>query len=152
MKLEKVEYKKDWSAPAKRHPHTVAREFVLQCLYMKELNKEGELNELYANYLNRNFYAKKLYEAVLQNQTTIDAMIKKLAANWEIKRIAAVERNILRLAIVELQVFPKHSFKIVINEAVDLAKKYSNNEAGGFINGVLDQLKPSPRTIQQIIP
>ena len=71
---------------------------------------------------------------------TIDALIDQTAEHWSVKRMAIVDRNILRMAVSELRLNPDLSVKIVINEAVDIAKAFGAAESGGFINGILDAI------------
>jgi N utilization substance protein B len=135
MKIEQVDDAP--STPNKlKHPNSFSRELVLQYLYMQELNENAE------PFISSTLFAQKLYETVIINKSTFDATITKLADNWHISRIATVEKNILRLAMAELKAFPNTPFNVVIDEAVELAKLFSNKEAGAFVNGILDQLKP----------
>jgi transcription antitermination factor NusB len=86
-------------------------------------------------------FAEPLIRGAIQNREAIDAHIKKFAKNWELHRIAAVDRNILRLAIFEM-LFREDIPPIVsINEAVDIAKKFSTQDSGKFVNGILDKVK-----------
>ncbi|MFT5030174.1 MAG: N utilization substance protein B [Candidatus Binatia bacterium] len=88
-------------------------------------------------------FAEPLVFGVLDNQERIDAEIVKHAANWSLERIAVVDRNILRLAIYEM--FYRHDIPpvVTINEAVDIAKRFSTDESGKFVNGILDKIKAS---------
>lgn len=81
--------------------------------------------------------ADKLFEGAVQEIGTLDEIITKHADNWRIERLAAIDRAVLRLAIHELRV-GETPFKVVLNEAVDLAKKFSSEDSGSFVNGVLD--------------
>ena len=86
-------------------------------------------------------FAEPLIKGVLQNRDAIDEHIKKHAKNWDFHRIAAVDRNIMRLAIYEM-LFREDIPPIVsINEAVDIAKKFSTQDSGKFVNGILDKIK-----------
>lgn len=87
-------------------------------------------------------FADKLFEGAAKDVTTLDAIIAKHATNWRFERLAAIDRAILRLAIYELS-GAETPPKVVLNEAVDLAKKYSSEEAGSFVNGVLDAVHKS---------
>jgi N utilization substance protein B len=71
----------------------------------------------------------------------IDERITRHAANWELKRMAALDRNILRLAACELVNFSEVPFKVVIDEAVELAKLYGTDESGRFVNGIIDSIR-----------
>jgi N utilization substance protein B len=82
-------------------------------------------------------FANQLFEGAAHDATNLDGLIAKHAANWRLDRISAIDRAILRLALHELRATDTPP-KIVINEAVDLAKKFSSEDAGGFVNGVLD--------------
>lgn len=88
-------------------------------------------------------FAEPLIFGVLDNQERIDAEIVKHAANWSIERIAVVDRNILRLAIYEMFYRQDIPPVVTINEAVDIAKRFSTEESGKFVNGILDKIKAS---------
>jgi len=86
-------------------------------------------------------FADPLIRGVLEHREELDERIKKYARNWDFHRIAAVDRNIMRLAIFEM--FHREDIPPVvsINEAVDIAKKFSTHESGKFVNGILDQIR-----------
>lgn len=86
-------------------------------------------------------FAAELAIGVTENFSAIDAKISQHAANWQLKRMAVVDRNILRIGCFELMFREDIPFKVSINEAVELAKKYSSLEAGKFVNGILDKVK-----------
>ncbi|MDG5815729.1 transcription antitermination factor NusB [Chitinispirillales bacterium ANBcel5] len=85
-------------------------------------------------------YAKDLVDKTLSNLEQIDDILVSKAQNWEIRRMAAVDRNVLRLAITELTYFPKVPYKVVIDEAVEIAKTFGTSESGKFVNGILDSI------------
>jgi len=86
-------------------------------------------------------FADPLIRGTLEHRDAIDEHIKKHAKNWEFHRIAAVDRNIMRLAIYEM-LFREDIPPIVsINEAVDIAKKFSTQDSGKFVNGILDKVR-----------
>jgi transcription antitermination protein NusB len=86
-------------------------------------------------------FAEPLIRGTLEHRDAIDEHIKKHAKNWEFHRIAAVDRNIMRLAIYEM-LFREDIPPIVsINEAVDIAKKFSTQDSGKFVNGILDKIR-----------
>ncbi len=87
-------------------------------------------------------FANQLFEGAVRDSTGLDEQITKFAANWRIERMASIDRAILRLAIHEMRATDTPP-KVVINEAVDLAKKYSSEDAGGFVNGILDSFRKS---------
>lgn len=86
-------------------------------------------------------FAEPLIRGVLQHRSTIDEEIKKLAKNWDLSRMAVVDRNILRLAMFEMLHRDDIPPIVSINEAVDIAKKFSTQESGRFVNGILDKFK-----------
>ena len=86
-------------------------------------------------------FAEPLIRGTLQHRDAIDAEIKKHAQNWDLHRMAAVDRNILRLAIFEMLHRDDIPPVVSINEAVDIAKKFSTEDSGKFVNGILDKVK-----------
>ncbi len=86
-------------------------------------------------------FADPLIRGCLEHREESDVIIQKYAANWSLHRIAAVDRNVLRLAIFEM--FHRDDIPPVvsINEAVDIAKKFSTEDSGKFVNGLLDRVK-----------
>jgi len=85
-------------------------------------------------------YADSLVEGVIKNKLSIDGAISKYTTNWQIDRIATVDRNILSIATFELLFSADIPPKVSINEAVEVAKKYGDQESGKFVNGVLDKI------------
>ena len=86
-------------------------------------------------------FSESLVRGVCGSLSDIDKKISNYATNWQLKRIAVIERNILRIAGFELLYLNDIPPKVSINEAVELAKKYSGQEAAKFVNGVLDKIK-----------
>ena len=86
-------------------------------------------------------FADPLIRGTLEHRDEADGLIKKHAINWELHRIAAVDRNILRLAIYEMLHREDIPPIVSINEAVDIAKKFSTQDSGKFVNGILDKVK-----------
>jgi N utilization substance protein B len=126
-----------------------ARELALQTLYALEVNDEqGEWRIVFERIAEGAFCApeNKLYarELVLKTRSALDSIDERItrhASNWELKRMAALDRNILRLAVCELLHFPDVPFKVVIDEAVELAKAYGTEESGRFVNGIIDSVR-----------
>ena len=87
-------------------------------------------------------FANQLFEGAAHDAKNLDELITKHAANWRLERISAIDRAILRLALHEMRATDT-PHKVVINEAVELAKKFSSEEAGGFVNGILDAYRKS---------
>jgi N utilization substance protein B len=120
----------------------------VQFLYQFDLNG-GSLDEALplfwqtqsdVNDTGRQF-AEELIRGVVERRALIDEKIGKYTENWDLPRIAAVDRNILRLAIYEMLYRDDIPPVVSINEAVDIAKKFSTRESGAFVNGILDRLK-----------
>lgn len=128
------------------------REAAVQMLYQFDLQGESHLEDREAFWLLREnpqqekipaktrIFAEQLVEGVHTHREMIDAKIRACTANYELHRLAAVDRNILRVAIYELF----HSLDIapivIINEAIEIAKKFGTEKSGGFVNGVLDRI------------
>jgi len=123
-----------------------AREIALQVLYQLDIGP-GNPQEALAIYFE-NFrpseksreFSRRLIEGVCAHREEIDRLIEENAENWTLKRMATVDRNILRLAAFELMHCPDIPFKASLNEAIELAKRYGNDDSGAFINGILDKV------------
>ncbi len=126
-------------------PRSRARELVLQALYALECGEEAPGDDLFnidpddLPPPRAMTYARQLFDLVRSNTEEADKRIERLATNWDIKRIAAIDLNILRLAIVELDHMVDVPVKVILNEAIELAKKFSTVESSSFVNGILDQ-------------
>jgi N utilization substance protein B len=86
-------------------------------------------------------YAARLVEGAWQNREAIDARLKAVARNWDLRRMANVDRNVLRLAVYELAWCADVPPKVAINEAIEIGKKFSTANTGGFVNGILDRVR-----------
>ncbi|MBU6401915.1 MAG: transcription antitermination factor NusB [Verrucomicrobia bacterium] len=86
-------------------------------------------------------FADTLVRGTLEHREEIDAHIRRHARNWDLHRMAVVDRNVLRLAIHEMLHRPDIPPVVSINEAVDIAKKFSTEDSGKFVNGILDKVK-----------
>jgi transcription antitermination protein NusB len=125
------------------------REVALQLLFHWDLNlqempqeKDFELFWGLCNVIPRTrSFATTVLNGVIANQATIDSKITRYTANYELKRISAVDRNILRMAIYEMLYAADVPPIVAINEAIDIAKKFGTEESGKFVNGVLDRVK-----------
>lgn len=124
-----------------------AREYALQILFQIDFTEKKlgrrELDEFWADKKeNREIreFAEELVKGSLEKLEDIDALIEKLAENWILERMAAVDRNILRLAAFEILYRKDIPSAVTINEALEIAKKYSSSESAPFLNGVLDRL------------
>ncbi|MDD5259820.1 MAG: transcription antitermination factor NusB [bacterium] len=124
-----------------------AREIALQMIYSIDVSK-SDIKDSLNLYWEHNpdehevvAFANMLSTGTMENLAKIDELITQYTKNWNLKRMASVDRNILRVAIYELVFYKETPVNVVINEAVELAKKYSTNESGGFVNGILDKVK-----------
>jgi transcription antitermination protein NusB len=86
-------------------------------------------------------FAESLFEGTVLRLKEIDKVIQKHAKNWRLVRMAAVDRNVLRLAVFEFISGSKTPDSVVINEALEIAKKFSTHESAQFVNGILDSIK-----------
>lgn len=124
-----------------------SRELALQALYSYEITADGDIERAIAaiattmEYESQcSEYAQTLVESVLLDQSEIDTLVQRHAANWELRRMAATDRNILRIAVAELKA-NEVPYKVVIDEAVEIAKLYGTDESGKFVNGILDSIR-----------
>ncbi|MBU1084625.1 MAG: transcription antitermination factor NusB [Candidatus Omnitrophota bacterium] len=127
---------------------TVSREIALKVLYAGDITKETmeETEEKY--WLNNpgksksiKDFAQQLIRGVNSNYAEIDKVISACATNWNMDRMASIDRNILRIAVYELLHEESTPAKVVINEAIEMAKKYGDENSGRFVNGILDEIK-----------
>ncbi|MFH1858123.1 MAG: transcription antitermination factor NusB [Candidatus Omnitrophota bacterium] len=125
---------------------TRARELALMALYQTEIAKlpaEDSLKVFWeAQKADEEIkdFASSLVTGTIGHQKQIDEIISRHADNWKLSRMAAVDRNILRLAAYELLFVKEIPPKVSLNEAVELAKKFGDVESGRFVNGILDQI------------
>lgn len=124
----------------------LAREIALQILFQTEFAPQMSLSalaEVYGQSFDENTmdYALQLIRGVQNNQSPIDSKIQASSNHWKLDRMATIDRNILRIAVFEMAIMPNPlKSNIVINEAVEIAKKFSTTDSAGFINGLLDQI------------
>lgn len=126
-----------------------ARESAMQILYQHDVTEQpiDELLESYWNQFRENadegirLYASRLARGTLQHLEEIDQLITRRAANWRLSRMALVDRNILRLAVYEFLHENDTPRIVAINEALEIARRYSTYEATQFINGLLDAIR-----------
>ncbi len=122
-----------------------AREIVLQALYEAEFSDKPR-EEVFSDQINRREpgdeiteHAHRLFVAVMENISDLDGRIESSLENWDMERIAIVDKNILRFALTEILYFEDVPSRVIINEAIEVAHRYSTAEAGRFINGLLDR-------------
>lgn len=85
-------------------------------------------------------YTERLVRGVCERGSTLDSVIERAADNWEIRRMAIVDRNLLRMAAFEMLHADDIPLKVAINEAVELAKRYGEEDSSKFVNGILDKI------------
>ncbi|MFL6299702.1 MAG: transcription antitermination factor NusB [Terriglobales bacterium] len=124
-----------------------SRELVLQMLFQSDMGKQT------ADQVTKTFWAQRsdveddargfaedLFRVANERLPEIDAVIQKHAENWRLERMAAVDRNVLRAGVAEFLGYPKTPKPVIINEALEIARKFSSPESVHFINGVLDSI------------
>ncbi len=122
-----------------------AREIALQALFQEDLNPNNSLENLGAFLAARlqeeplREFAKQLVLGVKRNQEELDQLLAEKAANWSIPRMAATDRNLLRLGAYEIR-YSDTPDRVAIDEAIELAKRYGTANSPQFINGILDKL------------
>jgi len=129
---------------------TQAREFAMQVLYQMDIthdNSDACLNNFWHGHCEEEIddsikeFTGTIVKGVAANLKALDEKISQYATNWQLSRMAVVDRNILRMGGFELIFCADIPPKVSINEAVDLAKRYSGPEAGKFVNAILDKIK-----------
>lgn len=125
-------------------PRRRARELVLKRLYAAEV-EEIDTDEMIERIVDeeslseRNLeFVRQFFSLVRKHRDWADRVIGELAEHWKVERIALIDHILMRMALVELREMPDTPVKVAINEAIELAKKYSTGESSSFINGILD--------------
>lgn len=135
-----------------------AREFCLQFLYhlqlpaFQSLKKNEDTVEIFERLQEfketlglelsseNQAYVTTLVKGIIKNHEEIEGILTKYLKNWKLSRVSKIEHTLFILSIYELKFHPEIPGKVVINEAIELGKKYSTKEAGGFLNGILDSI------------
>jgi N utilization substance protein B len=124
-----------------------ARELALQVLYACEAGNDEAFEQVLGTFGEETTgseviarYAKNLVKSVLDSKEKIDELLSKHTANWDLKRMTVIDRNILRMAVGELLFFKETPYRVVIDEAVEIAKIYGTEESWKFVNGVIDSI------------
>lgn len=133
-----------------------AREHSLQFLYQVDLLKSSserididkQINLYWANKDKQPErevidFSNRINAGTAENLDAVDEIISKYSKNWKLSRISKIDMNILRIAVYELLFMKDVPAKVVINEAIEIAKKYGTEESGSFINGILDNISKS---------
>ncbi|MCS7083034.1 MAG: transcription antitermination factor NusB [Bacteroidetes bacterium] len=133
------------------------RELVLQALYAYEVGRQDPVyvyQDLIASRLQHDpiglEFAQRLYRRVLEHLEVLDRYISRHATNWDLERIAVIDRVALRMAIAELLYFEDIPPKVSLDEAIELVKRFSTEESHRFVNGVLDSILEELRTTGQL--
>jgi N utilization substance protein B len=123
-----------------------SRELTLKFLYQSEMNK-GNIEEQMKIFIERNSshgevedFMENLVKSIYKEMGEIDKIIQECSDNWVLDRMTVIDRNILRMGTCELLFDFLTPPKVVINEAIDIAKKYGNEDSPEFINGILDKI------------
>lgn len=130
---------------AQLYKRRILREKVLQILYAYELNRDG-LDRLVEGIITdissekEKEFARTLVYRVVGHEDELDAKIMERVDNWEMSRIAIIDKILLRIGICELMYFPDIPPKVSINESIEIAKNFSTAGSGKFINGILDAI------------
>ena len=138
-------------------PRTRARSLALQVLYEVDIahHPPGDVFKLRLEEMplseELSEFARQIVFGVLPLNTNLDHLIAKYAPEWPFDQIAAIDRNILRMALWEFAVFHETPVKVAINEAVELAKMFGSDSAPRFVNGVLGSLADHQHEIQQAL-
>jgi transcription antitermination factor NusB len=135
----------------------LSRELAIQFLYLTEMN-EGEIENQLKSFLENNscqkdvqLFTEEILNNIFDHKKEIDARLEKYSDNWTLSRMTVIDRNLLRMAASELMYSKTVPPKVVIDEALEIAKKFGSEDSPNFINGVLDrilkELKPNiPQT------
>ena len=124
----------------------VARGVVVKALYQMEMGglTADEVRAQVRNKCSKSGaiedFACRLSDRTLDNLDAVDRVIERVAENWDLSRMAAIDRNILRVAAVEILLFDDIPEKVTMNEAIEIAKKFSTESSGRFVNGLLDKI------------
>lgn len=127
---------------------TRGRELALQMLYQIDARKD-EVRDQLDHFLDSeepdaedvHLFARELVDGTRDKREEIDALLTGAAENWKLHRMAIVDRNILRMAIYEMLYLDEIPAKVTINEAIELGKRFSTQQSGSFINGILDRIR-----------
>jgi len=117
-----------------------SREFVLQMLFQADMGRQTPEEVRRTFWSEHHSIAEDLFRTATDRTAEIDGLIERHAEHWRMDRMATVDRNVLRSAVAELMSFPSTPRAVVINEALEIARKFSSPESVNFINGVLDSV------------
>lgn len=134
----------------------IARERAIQLLFQLDYNEAEDLEKAFDGFWGSfgdkpdvRPFAEELVHGVLEHRDNLDLEIQRYAKNWDIKRMGGVDRNVLRLALYEIQHRKDIPPVVSVNEAIELAKELSSDEAAKFVNGILDRaIKDADRPLR----
>jgi transcription antitermination protein NusB len=135
-----------------RGPRSLARERALGLIYEASLKSVAPSVVLAELPAPPDPFATELVEAVEKNLSTIDPLLAAASVDWELSRMPIVDLTVLRLAVAELITWPETPVAVVLDEAVELAKEFSTEESGKFVNGVLSSVVRKVRPDSEIEP
>lgn len=130
-----------------------AREIALQTLYAEEISSDGWEKAFDETVTRRASsdeavrYARRLVTLVADRPDELDALIAARLENWTLKRVSKIDLIILRIALAELLHCPDVPTNVIINEAIEIAHRFSSSDAGRFVNGILDSLAREVRAV-----
>jgi transcription antitermination protein NusB len=127
-------------------PRRLARERALSLLYEAEAKDLGPAEVLADLPVAPEAFAAGLVRGVGERLAEIDALLTRFSVGWPVERMPVIDRNVLRLAVFELLAHPETPVGAVLSEAVELAKSYSTEDSGRFVNGVLSSVAAEVRT------
>ena len=137
------------------HGRRRAREAALQMLYQSEVGRAGAFESIATYWSARDAddqldeplreFANGLVRGALERQAEIDALLTAHTQNWRLERMTVIDRLVLRLGVYEMLAEAETPSKVIINEAIELARSYSGEEAVGFVNGILDAVRKELR-------
>ena len=125
-----------------------ARELALQCLYQIEQsgNRDVDIQHMRLHFeVSKKAvdYGQKLINGIKTHFAEIDGLISQHAVNWRLDRMSVIDRNLLRIAVFELVFSDDVPASVAINEAIEIAKRFSTPDSGSFLNGILDSIRKS---------
>lgn len=135
-------------------PRHQARERALQILFQHDIHGKGsiKLEDFWKEFTatdDAKAFAEQLVKGVLDHQKDLDAVITKYATNWKIDRMPIVDRNILRAGLFELLWMQEVPAKVTMDEAIELAKSFGDDEASKFVNGILDKVLATESRLEE---
>jgi N utilization substance protein B len=123
------------------------REWALQIIFSLDLNTRSDLDAVFDYFFETHAendpkirkFCEEIVRGVVEHRVEIDAKIEQYSDHWKIRRMGVVDRNVMRIAMYELMYCKDTPSAVVLNEAIDLAKYFSNSDSGRFVNGILDR-------------